>query len=396
MDKWREFRRFLIARFIIVIVLICGFETLNMTFINRIFVPAYSDWFLKGVELKTLGIIPILMLITMLLGRLLLCLPTNLLPSLIGMGISFSSLNKDLNQKIERILLKNSDVYHLRDLTPSQMFFLVGLLLILLLLVLIPCLAGGIYYVSVVLKEVGKIQEEEKQIKEEYEAKRSQLLADIAHDLKTPITTIHGYSMALADGMVEEEKQEEYLRAIENKSKRLSEMIYLLFDYVKIDTQGFTLKKEKTDLAELLRECVSGLYADVEEKNMELEVGIPDEKIQVELDQVQFMRVIQNLITNGIKHNEEGTRIGIFLEEKEDHLLVSVSDNGGKIPEEQIEYLFDPFVMGDESRNSKGGSGLGLSIAKKILSMHGYKLRFIQNRKVVNGQEYVKTFQIEI
>jgi signal transduction histidine kinase len=110
--------------------------------------------------------------------------------------------------------------------------------------------------------------------KEEYEQKRNLLLSDIAHDLKTPITTISGYATALADGLItDSEKEKQYLAAIKAKSLRMDELIMLLFEYVKLDSQGFMLNKQKVDLAELLRENIALLYTEVEGKQMEINMN---------------------------------------------------------------------------------------------------------------------------
>jgi signal transduction histidine kinase len=209
------------------------------------------------------------------------------------------------------------------------------------------------------------------------------MLSDIAHDLRTPITTISGYAMALSDGMVEEDKKQEYLDAIQVKSKRMSDLINLLFDYVRLDSENFNLNKEKLDICEIVREAGAFQFQDIEDAGMTLDVDIPEESIYREVDKLQFSRVITNLITNAIKHNSYGTNIGLYIiSDDESPVKIMVADSGKVIPEEAANEIFDPFVMGDESRNSKGGSGLGLSISKKIVEMHGFKIKLIQTPKI--------------
>ena len=149
----------------------------------------------------------------------------------------------------------------------------------------------------------------------------------------------------------------------------------------------------------MIREAAAFQYQDIEDAGMELDVEIPEEKILVYADKVQFSRVISNLITNAIRHNKPGTSIGLYLLEEDETLRVIVADNGVKIPKEKADMLFEPFVMGDESRNSKGGSGLGLSIAKKVVEMHGFKIRLVQQpmiQKFPAVSEYEKMFMITI
>ena len=225
------------------------------------------------------------------------------------------------------------------------------------------------------------------------------MISDIAHDLKTPMTTVSGYAMALSDGMVSDDKKQEYLDAINAKSKRMNDLINLLFDYVKLDSEGFTLEKSKVDICELLRECVAFQYQDIEDAGFELDLDIPEESIIIEADKLQFSRVITNLITNAIRHNDEGTKLGIYLKNEYDVLRIIVADSGNLIEQEKAEYIFDPFVVGDESRNSRGGTGLGLSIAKKVVDMHGFSIRLVQKPDIIKYQlpeDFSKMFMITL
>ncbi|MBR4026368.1 MAG: HAMP domain-containing histidine kinase [Lachnospiraceae bacterium] len=168
-------------------------------------------------------------------------------------------------------------------------------------------------------------------------------------------------------------------------------MITFLFEYIRLDSDSFSLKKENCNLSELLRKCAATLYADVEEKGMEFQILIPEEAYIIELDAMQVSRVIANLITNAIKHNETGTEITLEMKVAQDKIQVLVSDKGTPISPLMSENIFEPFVMGDASRQSESGSGLGLSIAKKIVEMHGWKLKLYQN-----NAPYVKSFVVEI
>lgn len=264
--------------------------------------------------------------------------------------------------------------------------------LITLFLFVVPIVGAAVWFAKIISEEVVRIKQQEEELRQQYERARNLMLSDIAHDLRTPITTIAGYSKALNDGLVNsEEKRKEYLDAIENKAERMSDLITLLFEYVRLDSNNFTLKKEPVNITELLRENVALLYADVEEKGMSFEIDIPEEIFEVELDKLQFSRVITNLINNALKHNEAGTEIIVKLENALDEIHISVSDNGKMIPPMIADHIFEPFVMADVSRESKGGSGLGLSIAKKIVQMHGWTLELNQYY-----EEYKKSFVIKI
>lgn len=277
-------------------------------------------------------------------------------------------------------------------LGPAKAFLLFLILFVAIVLLISPIVIAAIWFARIVHKEVREREKEKEEMDLAYERARNLMLSDIAHDLRTPITTIVGYSRALNDGMVtSEEKRTEYLEAIENKSERMSDLITLLFDYVKLGSDGFKLNFEKVNLSELMRENAALLYSDVEEKGMELIVDIPEEACMVDADSLQISRVITNLITNAIRHNESGTEITLELREDSDDIEIIISDNGEIIAEDVATHIFEPFAVGDKSRRTKGGSGLGLSIAKKIVDMHGWSLALFQNRK-----GYKKAFIINI
>lgn len=261
-----------------------------------------------------------------------------------------------------------------------------------IVIMVIPIVIGSLMFSKALMDEVHRMEKQKEEMQRVYEKKRNLMLSDIAHDLRTPITTIAGYSKALNDDMVvSEEKKKEYLQAIENKSARMNDLINLLFDYVRLDSESYGLRKDEIDLPELLREIAASLYSDVEEKGMEFQISIPEEVHMVSLDRVQFSRVIVNLINNAIKHNEPGTIIALEMKQEKGTIQISVSDNGGLITTLLAEHIFEPFAMGDASRNAQSGSGLGLSIAKKIVEMHGWTLELKQYY-----EEYRKSFVIKI
>lgn len=301
---------------------------------------------------------------------------------------------------IEKMTVFNGNVLveHYEELgIITRLIMLAAILFIVAVLVVPVILAGTVFAIRVVSK-FSEIEREEQEKKALYEKKRNLMLSDIAHDLRTPITTIYGYSQAILDGKASDEKKEEYLKLISMKSKKVDELINLLFDYVKMDSDGFTLHKETTDLAELARQCGAMLYQDVEDAGMELYADIPEEEIIIEADKVQLTRVITNLISNAIKHNPAGTKIGLLLFGKTNEWKLYVADTGIAIDEKTAEDIFEPFVTGDESRQSKGGSGLGLSIARKVTRLHGFDLRLLQGKDIpykIQKEGFTKCFEIK-
>ena len=210
--------------------------------------------------------------------------------------------------------------------------------------------------------------EQARRIKESAEKERTMLFANMAHDLKTPITSILGYSKALSDGMVSDEKKKaEYMSTITAKAMRMNELIDRLFEYVKLESPENVLHKTEVDLAELLRNSLANLYTDFEEKNISLEINIPESPVIKNVDKLEIDRVFTNLLNNAMKHNPAGITVSVSMDEKGKTVI---SDSGSPIPESVANQIFKPFVLGDQSRASRGGSGLGLALSYKIMKRH--------------------------
>lgn len=265
---------------------------------------------------------------------------------------------------------------------------IIGGIIGLLLIRLFPYLVGAFCYSRIVTKQFNLLLAQEEAQKLARDQRRNLMLSDIAHDIKTPITTICGYSKALSEGVVAEKDRQSYLDAIYAKAMRMDELVTLLFEYVKLESEGFTMHKEPGDLAELTRETAAFLYADFEDRGMELVLEIPEERVPFEMDRLQFGRAVTNLLTNALRYGKEGGRVLIRLQEYE----LTVADEGAPIDPAFAAHIFEPFARGDKARSSKGGSGLGLGIAKKIVEMHGGKLVLNQNF----GEGYTKAFQIRL
>ena len=233
-----------------------------------------------------------------------------------------------------------------------------------------------------------KLEAAEK-IKQNAENERILLFANMAHDLKTPITSIIGYSKALSDGIISDEaKKNEYLATINSKATKMNELIDRLFEYVKLESTENLLHKEDCDVAEILRNCVADVYAEYEEKRISLEIEIPETPVIKNADNVELSRVYTNLLNNVLKHNSDGIHVLVKMDTEG---RVVIADSGEKIPAEVKDSLFMPFVSGDKSRQSKNGSGLGLSLAAKIMKKHDGTLRLEEN---IHG--YTKGFVVEM
>ena len=264
---------------------------------------------------------------------------------------------------------------------------------VMVVLWLAPYILAGLYFSISVSKRVKKMEQKRLCEEKEQEKQKNLLLSDIAHDIKTPITTIAGFSKALAEGEVSEDKRQEYLDSIYNKSMQTSQLVTLLFEYVKLDSAGYALSRTKEDVFELVREVAAGVYTDFEERKMSLEIDIPETALYAYVDKVQFQRAVRNLLANAYKHNPQETTVSVKAMQQGRQLVITVSDNGNRIDTDVAKHLFDPFVQGDKARTTGKGSGLGLSICRKIIEMHGGHIRLIQYHE---RPDYVKTFEIKI
>lgn len=235
-----------------------------------------------------------------------------------------------------------------------------------------------------------RLEKAEKE-KEKYQQEKAILFANIAHDLKTPMTTITGYAKALERELVEEKKQKEYFTAISTKAQQINQLIEKLSSYTKLENTEYQFQFAFANVSEILRLCCADYFSQFEEKNFIFETNIPTEEIYSIVDRVELSRAIYNLLSNAIVHNTEGTTVEVSLKIINQQIEIAVKDNGERIPKEMSEHLFDPFFCGDVSRVSKNGSGLGLSIVKKIVQRHGGDV-YLREEKT----PYTKAFIIHI
>lgn len=221
------------------------------------------------------------------------------------------------------------------------------------------------------------------------EDSKKRMLSDLSHDLKTPMTTIQGYSKVLYEDLIDNEEQKrKYLKYIHDKSVRVTSLIDELFMFSKLDNPDFNLYKEKRDICEFFREIIVEYYEVFAEKEMELDITIPSVKILYHFDKKLMYRAISNILENTIKYNPEQTKVYLTLEKSLHSIILDIGDNGIGIPEDIASSLFDPFTRGDKSRMDDGGSGLGLTISRKIVEKHHGKL--ILETKPLRGKTNFK------
>lgn len=210
------------------------------------------------------------------------------------------------------------------------------------------------------------------------EKENKALISNIAHDLKTPITAVKGYAEGIMDGVADTaEKRDKYIRTIYNKANEMDTLINELTLYSKIDTNRIPYNFSRINVADYFNDCIEEIGLDLEAKNIGLAYfNYTDEEVQIIADPEQLKRVIHNIIGNSIKYlDKQKGLLNIRIKDVGDFIQVEIEDNGRGIGAKDLPYIFDRFYRTDASRNSAtGGSGIGLSIVKKIIEDHGGKI----------------------
>ena len=210
------------------------------------------------------------------------------------------------------------------------------------------------------------------------EKENKELISNISHDLKTPITAVKGYIEGIMDGVADTpEKMDRYVRTIYNKTNEMDHLINELTFYSKIDTNRIPYTFGKLNVEDYFADCAEEVGLELETRGIELVYANYVEKdVMVIADGEQIRRVIHNIISNAIKYMDKPKGIiQIRIKDVGDFIQIEIEDNGKGIGPKDLPYIFDRFYRTDVSRNSsKGGSGIGLSIVKKILEDHGGKV----------------------
>jgi signal transduction histidine kinase len=214
--------------------------------------------------------------------------------------------------------------------------------------------------------------------KVEYDKENKELISNISHDLKTPITAIKGYVEGIMDGVASSpEKLDRYIRTIYNKANDMDKLIDELTFYSKIDTNKIPYTFSKINVSNYFGDCIDEVGLEMEARNIELGYfNYVDEDVIVIADAEQMRRVINNIVSNSVKYMDKKSGIiNIRIKDVGDFIQVEIEDNGRGIPAKDLPNIFDRFYRTDSSRNSsQGGSGIGLSIVKKIIEDHGGRI----------------------
>ena len=221
----------------------------------------------------------------------------------------------------------------------------------------------------------------------EAENKKNDLIMYMAHDLKTPLTSIIGYLTLLSDEKdISKESQQKYIKIALDKSLRVEDLTNQFFDITRYNLQNMPINKQEINLVYLLRQVIDECYPMLEKRNLKCEFKSID-KVMYYGDGDKLARAFDNLLKNAINYSYENTTIEIELEQKEEKISIVFKNKGDKIPEYKLDKIFEKFYRGDDSRaSSTGGAGLGLAITKQIIELHQGKIY------VKNDNEYIEFF----
>lgn len=208
-------------------------------------------------------------------------------------------------------------------------------------------------------------------IAKESEQRKNDLIVYLAHDLKTPLTSVIGYLNLLRDELqISEELREKYLSISLDKAERLEDLINEFFEITRFNLSNLSLELSRTNLSRMLEQIVYEFKPILDEKNLDCKLEIaPNMEIKCDINKME--RVFDNLIRNAINYSFENSTIEITVSKEQDHISMSFLNHGNTISEEKLSRIFEQFYRLDTSRATKtGGAGLGLAIAKEIIELH--------------------------
>ncbi|WP_205617928.1 sensor histidine kinase [Atopococcus tabaci] len=211
--------------------------------------------------------------------------------------------------------------------------------------------------------------EEERRI----EQSKDELITNVSHDIRTPLTSIIGYLSLVEEGRYQSvEELTTYTHTAYEKAKQMKVMVDDLFEYTKVRQTTTPLNITDFDIVQLLEQLAADFELEASEKGMELSVHASPERLMMRGDPEKLVRVFNNLLTNAFKYGKDGDKVLVDVGQEGPQAKITVSNNGQPIPEKSLRHLFERFYRGEESRSQEtSGTGLGLAIAKSIVELHG-------------------------
>lgn len=222
------------------------------------------------------------------------------------------------------------------------------------------------------------------------ERNKNELITNVSHDLRTPLTSINGYVDLLKEnGFKDKKKFDEYIAVVDRRSKGLTTLVNELFEYTTLNSSDIKLNFDYVDIVTLVSHIANEYSVIFERSGLKLERNIINKEIFMELDVDKMVRVFQNLLSNANKYSLENSTVVLSLIEEENSVIISISNSTAEITEEDVPNIFSRFYKADKSRSKQDSSGLGLSIAKRIIELHGGSIS-------VNLSNNLITFKINV
>ncbi len=205
---------------------------------------------------------------------------------------------------------------------------------------------------------------------------RRELIANVSHDLRTPLSVIRGYieTLVMKDD-ISEEDQKRYLTIVHDSSENLSQLIEQLFEYSKLEAQEITPEKEPFQMSDLIQDIIMKFDVIAEGKGISVNLNAPKNLPMVFADIALVERAVSNLLDNALKYGSKNGQVNIRLEDSDAHVAISISDDGPGIPVSEQSYIFERYRRFDRSKSNRKGAGLGLAIVKKILEIHNQRIK---------------------
>ena len=213
------------------------------------------------------------------------------------------------------------------------------------------------------------------------ESSRREFVANVSHELRSPITSISGFVEGMEDGTIPREEHPRYLALVGEETRRLSKLIGDLLALSRLERDDAAIDASSFDINEMLRRAIIRRVSDLESKQMEVECEFHQEPCMVRADSDRIEQVVVNLLDNAIKFTPQGGRITLITRAEKDICTVTVADNGVGIAPEDREKVFERFFTADRAHTAGKGTGLGLSICQRIMEMHGQTLKLLDTQE---------------
>lgn len=203
------------------------------------------------------------------------------------------------------------------------------------------------------------------------EKNKNELITNVSHDLRTPLTSIIGYvDLLKKNGFKDKDKFDEYIEVIDERSKSLNKLINELFEYTKLNSHDIKLNYSNVEIGSLIEQLVGEYTPIFNKEGLEISKDIVDKDIFINIDIEKIVRVIENLLTNAKKYSKENTKVLVRMFEEDSNVVISVANKTENISKEELNNIFERFYKVDKSRKEQDSTGLGLSIVKRIVELH--------------------------